>query len=480
MKEKSISLNWILTVCNKIFVIFVPLITTPYIARTLGSESLGVYTYCLSYSSLFIVLGEIGIPIYGKRNIAIYHNDKEKQEEIFSELLLLQRVLLFVSLILYLMTAVIVGKYWWMFLACGMGHLAAFFDVSWLFEGIEDFKNVVVRNFLIKIVSVILIFVFIRKESDLYLYAFCLFSANLIGNFLLWINARKRFKSKKITINGILKHIVPSLILLLPYAVTQLFEIIDKSMLGSLSSNISEVAYYEQSRKIISICMALITSLGVVLMPRMSSLFNENKVDRIKKYTSDAIDLTLLLSVSLAFGCAAISDSVVPWFFGPGFEKVSLIMKISAPLLILMGINDLIGTQILTAAKREKKLLMINVIGVFINMTFNFWLIPNYSSEGAMIATVIAESVKCIMVFNMSKDFINLKTVIRSFVGYMLIGIIMCIIVRRVFLMSMAEGMHNTFILIFTGIVIYVLFLFVTKNYWIALVIGKFKEKLKK
>lgn len=464
--------------CNKIFVIFVPLITTPYITRVLGAEGLGIYTYCLSYSSLFIVLGTVGIPLYGKRTVAIYKDKPEILSKIFCELIFLQQLLLIVSCIAYYITAKCVGVYWWMFCACSVGHLAAFFDISWFYEGLEDFKTVVVRNFLIKILSVVCIFIFVKDEKDLYIYAMCLFSSNLLGNISLWKNISRYIQLGIPNIVNCIGHLKSCLFLLLPCAVTQLFQIIDKSMLGTLCADISEVAYYEQSRKIISLSMTLVTALGIVVMPRLSAFFHESKKQQLKEYINKAIDITLLVSVAVAFGCAAISSNLVPWFFGAEFEKVEKLLIISAPLIIFMGISELLGVQILTAMKKENALLIINVISIVINVFFNAILIPSYMSYGAMYATVLAEIVKCVILIVYTKELLDIREILTNLVKYILYAAIMyCFIVVLNDKFFGQANITNTICLVLAGIIVFGIILMVVKNQWMSYVIRKIIKK---
>lgn len=481
MKKRSLTINWFLTMSSKIFVLLVPLITTPYVSRVLGAEGLGIYTYCLSYSSLFIVLGQMGIPLYGKRTIAIYQNDEKKQNQVFNELLFLQQIMLVISCIVYFIVAKCIGIYWWMFMACSVGHLAAFFNISWFFEGIEDFKTVVVKGFGIKIISVIAIFIFVREKEDLYIYALCLFIAQALGEIILWKNAFKHVRYKIPKLRNVIKHLRPAFLLLLPYAVTQLFELIDKSMVGILCSDISEVAYYEQARKITSLSISLIISVGVVIMPRLALYFHENEKERLKKYMCNAVDVTLLLSIAIAFGCAAVASNLVPWFFGTGFEKVETILVVSAPLLVLMGVSNLLGTQVLTATKKEALLLKVNVVSILINVIFNAVLIPQYLSIGAMVATVIAEFIKCIILIINVKEIIELRKVVLQVIGYCILGLIMFLGVtwfgENVFIEATIQ---NTIGLIIIGTIVYGMLLIITRNPWVKYIWNKIGGVIKR
>lgn len=477
MRKASISFNWMISIINKVFSIIIPLVTTPYISRVLGSEGLGIYTYCLSYSSLFIVLGQLGIPIYGKRSIAVSRDDLEQRSKLFSELVLVEQFLIIVSLFCYFFVARYVDQYWWMFAACGVGHIAAFFDISWLFEGMEDFKTIVIKNISIKIIGVMCIFLFVKNREDMYLYALCLFGANLVGNISLWFSAKKYIYFRMPSIKRALLHLRPAFFLLLPCAVVQLFEIIDKSMLGIMCNRISEVAYYEQCRKIVSLCISVITSLGIVLMPRLSQSFHDKDYAKLSNNLNKGLDATLLISIPIGFGSAAIAPVLVPWFFGSEFLKVEVIIRIAAPLLIFMGISDLLGLQMLSAIKREKVLLYINLISIFVNLILNALLIPSLESEGAMIATVIAEGIKCLILLVYLKQYLDFRVILKSVSQYCCFSIIMYLIIACLNKMIFINAsIINTVILVFVGVITYGLILLITQNRWALYTVKKIRR----
>lgn len=165
----KISLNYAFNLSYNILVVILPLVTTPYISRTIGAEGVGIYSYCLSISTYFIIAGTLGIPVYAKREIAFIQHEKEKISSLFSQLFSLQVVILFFALLIYLIVVWIMQVYFIMFLICGIGMLAALFDVSWLYIGIENFGKVVGRNFVVKILSVIAIFMLVKNKEDIYI-----------------------------------------------------------------------------------------------------------------------------------------------------------------------------------------------------------------------------------------------------------------------------------------------------------------------
>jgi len=476
--SNKIATNYLLNLCYNVLIIIVPLITTPYISRTVGAEGIGIYTYCLSFSTYFIVAGTIGIPLYGKRSIAFVKKDQAKLDTLFSELITLQIILLGLSLTLYVIFFLIYQKYIYMFMACGLGVIAALFDTSWLYVGLEEFRKIVFRGFIIKIISVISIFAFVKSRRDLYIYALSIMVANLIGNIWMFVDVGKYVHYDRPKLISCVKHFKPALILLLPNIINTIYSVIDRTLLGVLSSDISEVGYYEQSQKIITLSLTLVTSLGTILMPRLASLFSENKTSEIEAYVNKGIRIISFIALPLSFGLFAISDSLVPWFFGDGYEKVNVLIRIFSPVIFLLGVSDLIGTQYLIAIKKEKTLLFINCATCIVNILLDIILIPFMQSYGAAIATLISEIIKIIACFSATK--IHIFNNINYCCKYGMISFFMLIAIEFIYKNYLnASTILNTIVLVIGGIFIYFSIMIITKDTIIQMVVNVFQSKLR-
>lgn len=481
-KIASVKKNYFLSLFINILSLIIPLITTPYISRTLGANNIGIYSYCLSIETYFVILGTLGIPTYAKREIAINRNNPKKLSRVYNELLTLQMLMLFISLIAYIIiTLLILPEHHLMFTMCGIGIVAAAFDVTWLFQGIEDFTTIVKRSIIFKIICLILIFLLVRNESSLYIYAFSLMITNLICNFWLFCHARKIVKREKINIKQTFKHFKPAFYLLLPSMVTAIYAIIDKTMLGAITGNMSEVGYYEQSQKIVTVSLAIVTSLGAVLMPRLALLNGENNMQLFKKYLNKGISVLSLLSIPIATGCIITSNILVPWFYGDGYEKIIYLLKIFSPMYIFMGVSDLIGTQLLMSIKKEKKLLKINIITTIINLTLNGILIPGLQSYGAAIATLISELIKCISFIIVSRNLINIRDALKNLIKYLTISLIMgaLLLCLRIYVTD-KPTITNTAIMVIAGSTIYSIALLIVKDKWICSLIKTIHKKIRR
>ncbi len=467
--KPSVSNNYILNMLVNVVNLAASLVITPYISRTLGADSIGIYTYCLSIQIYFIVMGTLGMPVYAKREIAMVRKNENRLNEKYSELLTLQVTTLSGSLILYVVLTVLINaKYRYMFLACGLGIVAMLFDVSWLFLGLEDFTVIVQRGLSFKLICVVSIFAFVRKPKDLYIYALCLMMANLLSNMWVFYKAVKRVSYKKPSFHQVTAHLKPAFILMLPSIVTTLYAMIDETMLGFMSGSMGEVGLYEQSQKIVSVSLTLITALGAVLMPRLAALFGEGDFQQFKAYVTKAVSVICFVSIPLAAGCFAVSDNLVPWFYGQGFDKIKTLLKIFAPMFLFMGISDFVGSQVFIATKREKNLMRINIVTVLVNLSLNYLLIPKYKACGVAFATVVSEMIKCIIFLVGSKDYLDFGAMGKALLKYGAAAAVMFAVVRWVEeMLALAPSILSTCILIASGGAAYGLLLLLAKDQWV-------------
>lgn len=468
--------NYLYNLSYQILVLIVPLITTPYVSRVLGAKGVGIFSYTNSIVQYFILFGCIGLNLYGQREIAYVQHERDKRDKVFWELVVLRIITVSISLTVFYFTLASHGKYKSVFFIMCLDILASLVDISWFFQGIEDFKKIVVRNFIIKIIGVVLIFTFVKSSNDLLLYVICHSATLFLGNLSMWAYIPKLVSKVRIKKLEIKKHIRPTIVLFLPQIATSIYIVLDKTMIGFLTGVEEEVAYYEQGQKIVKIVMALVTSLGTVMMPRVANLFKQNEVEKVKRYLSKSFRFVFFLSFPMMFGLMAVSRNIVPWFFGPGYDKVVSNMMIIAPILVIIALSNIMGTQYLLPTGRQKEYTLSVVIGCIVNFSMNLLLIPHFLSIGAAVATVIAEtSVTGTQVFFTREDF-KFGEIISSNKHYIISSFVMFI--PTYFLAKyLPSSIINTFICIIVGGLIYIGLLFVMKDETLVEAVSKMKRK---
>lgn len=164
-----------------------------------------------------------------------------------------------------------------------------------VFRGIEEFKKTLIRNLIVKAIFFVCIFVFIKTKEDLIKYIFIVTLSNLIGNFTLWLYLPKFLEKVKLNELHILRHLKQVILLFIPQIAVQVYTMLDKTMIGYLVEDKSEVGYYEQAQKIINILITLITSLGVVMVPRMASTFAKGDKEQLKRYMYNSFRFVFFL-----------------------------------------------------------------------------------------------------------------------------------------------------------------------------------------
>ena len=468
--------NYLYNASYQLLLIILPIITTPYVSRVLGADGVGTYSYTNSITQYFILFGCIGLNLYGQREIAYYQNDVRKRNRTFFELVFLRAITISISLIIFYLTMVQFSKYSSIFLIQTLDIIASIFDISWFFQGIEDFKRTVLRNFLVRLLCVTLIFIFVKSPADLPLYVLCYSGTLFLGNISLWLYMPKYVNKNDINGLNIKKHIRPAVMLFLPQIATSLYTYLDKTMIGYITDNTAEVAYYEQSQTIVKTVMTVITSLGTAMMPRIANLFKTNQYEEIKKYMNASIKFVLLLAIPFTFGIMGIAKGFVPWFFGEGYEKVVPNMMVIAPVIIFIGMSTITGTQYLLPLGRQKEYTLSVIAGAVINFILNIIFISIFGSVGAAIGTLIAEfAVMGVQLYFIRKEF-SLLGIFKQAIKYTLFGLIMFIVV---ILLSNILSVYivSTFVEIFVGAIVYGLLLLISKDSIFDILKAKIAER---
>ena len=392
----SIKKNLILNTLYQILIMIIPLITTPYVSRVLGSDGVGRYSYAYAIAYYFVIFAMLGVNNYGNRTIAAVSSDKEKRSILFWSIYWFQLFVAVISVVVYILYVIFLCEdkmMGWIMLTY---VLSAVFDINWFFFGMEEFKITVARNSAVKLIAVFCIFLFVKSPEDVYIYAFVNVIGFLVAQIILWTMLRKYIIFKRVSKDDIVQHIKPNVVLFIPIIAISLYKFMDRIMLGMMSTN-SEVGYYESCEKIVQIPIALITALGTVMLPRISNMIAENKGDEGIQYMKKSLILTLIVAAPLSFGIMAVAREFVPWFYGMGFEKCVDVFQILMPSCLFLAVANVVRTQYLIPYKEDKIYIISVILGAVINLGLNALLIPHFQSVGAAMGTLVAEATVCIV-----------------------------------------------------------------------------------
>ena len=409
MQQQSIKKNFVYNTFYKVLTILTPLITAPYAARIFGADGIGIQSYVGSILAYFVLFAGLGTATYGQREVAMYRDNKEKSSKVFWEIELLSILTTSLSLIAWIVMICFTEKYTPYYAVLTMNIIGVGFDISWFFGAHERFRLIVIRNTIIKVIGIIILFAFVREKNDLLLYLGLTAASGLIGNISLWFSLPKFICKVPIKGLSIKRHLRETLIYFIPTVATTIYTVLDKTMIGLITGQEVENGYYEQTNKITTMAITVVTSLNIVMAARMSYLYAEKRFDEIRDRLKRSIDFTMLLSIPAVVGIMGIAKNMVPWFFGAGYDKVILLLYVYSPLIIIIAISNCLGGQYLTPCGMRARSSKGIIIGAIVNLACNAFLIPLLKSVGAAIASIIGELVITIIYMYMSKGFMSYK-----------------------------------------------------------------------
>ncbi|MBQ8997539.1 MAG: flippase [Clostridium sp.] len=476
----SVKKNFIYNFCYQILTMILPLITTPYISRVIGPEGVGIQSYTYSIANYFVLFAMLGINNHGNRSIAMIRDDKEKLNRTFSSIYSMQFIMSTIMILLYSLYIMFIAKEnKIIFLIQAIYIISALLDINWFFFGIEQFKLTVIRNAIIKLFSVLSIFIFVKNSSDLYLYSLILSLGTLIGQFVLWKYLKRYISFVKVSKKEILKQVKPILTLFVPVIAISIYKIMDKIMLGSMNSMI-QVGYYENSEKIINIPLGVITALGTVMLPKMSNLYATGNEEQGNKYIGLSLEFVMFISFGAMFGLIGVSPVFIPIFLGEKFIDCVNIVSIMAVTILFLAWANVIRTQYLIPKKKDKIYIVSTIIGAVVNLLINFLLIREYGAIGAGVGTIFAEASVCIYQSIMIKKELNISLYLRKVLLYIVPGAIMCIVIR-ILGNELGQSILTGIIQIVVGgtlyIVLSLIYMIIIKNEIAIKTIEKFKKK---
>lgn len=424
--------NLIYNILYQLLIIILPLITVPYISRILGAEGIGIYSYTYSIIYYFMLASMIGINNYGNRVIAKVRENRKELSKSFLSIYFIQIFMTFIMIILYLIYITFFdNKYLTIAIIQILFLISCFFDTNWFFFGLEKFRITVVRNIIIKIISLVLIFILVKNGNDLWIYTIIMGLSVLLSQLVLIPFLIKEINLVKISKKDIIVHLKPCFTLFIPVIAISLYKIMDKIMIGAMSTMV-EVGIYEQAEKIINIPLSLIAALGNVMLPRISNLVSKGKNEKIELYIKKSISFIMFLAFPICFGLISISKTFIPIFLGSDFNKSVIIVYYLSFTVLFISFANIIRTQFLLPKEKDKLYITSVIIGAIINLSINYLLIPHYKSIGAAIGTIVAEFlVMFIQVFFIRKE-LPIKQYIIDIIPFLLKSLIMLLFVYSI------------------------------------------------
>lgn len=474
----SVKKNFLYNISYQLISALVPIILTPYIARVLTANGVGISSYITANVTYFQLFSFLGIAGHGQREIAVVRKDKEKVSRIFWELQLLHFLCGLIVLTIYIaFSFVIASKEVRVFYLINVVTLiSSILDISWLYQGYECFRDIAIKNIIAKGSIVFFCMLFVKNESDLWLYVAVNALGLLASSIFLWKSIYQYVlplhKIKKL---NIFRHIKPVLIFFIPTIAASVYSILDKTVINIVTKSNLENGYYENAYKILTILNVAVQNLSTVMSPRMSNIYGTGNEEKMKGYLNSAIEMMLFIAMPLAFGMASISKNFVPLFLGAGWDAVIPLLYVFMPLVVVLGFSVYLDGMYLVPSGRRLQSATAICIGALINFVLNFVLVSYWKALGAAVATLITETLIAVIMIIMSRYILDKKRIIKAVFKYGIYGVIVFIVSSVIGILS--NKIYIIIVQVIAGVVVYAVLLLVFKDEILKRVINSFKGR---
>lgn len=410
LKIKSVQYNFIMNIVLRMSAFIFPMITFPYTSRVLLAEGNGKIAFAVAVVNYFVLFASLGLPTYGVKACSQVRDDKTKLSRCVHELLSINVISMCISYISFAILMIVVPEFQKNSLLLWINSASIILSVAgieWFYQAIEQYDYITIRNILIKLISIILMFLFVKNKDDYIIYGLITILGTVGSNIWNIVKLPSYIMLKNVGDYCLKKHLKPIIFLFLYSAATTIYTNLDTVMLGFMV-NEEEVGYYNAAVKLKNILVSVVTALGAVLMPRVTYYLNNGKQEEFNNLIQKSFEFIFVLSVPMSIYFMFESSTVINFLAGSGYEQAIPTMKIIMPSLIFIGIGSVTAWQLLIPFNKEHVTVIGAIIGGVINLIINFILIPSYGATGAAFATVIAEILVVI------SHYIGLKTYLKN------------------------------------------------------------------
>lgn len=410
-KASSVKMNFIMNAILRVSAFIFPLITFPYVSRILGASGNGKITFATSVVSYFSMFAQLGIPTYGIRTCAACRDNPQKLNKTVQELLILNSITVVLSYVAFSICIMLVPKFQeerGLLIITSATILLGAIGMEWLFQALEQYSYITIRNLAFKVVSIILMFAFVHKPKDYIVYG----AINVIGtcgsNIFNAIYAGRFLDRRPIGNYDLQHHIKPILNFFMLTVSISVYTSMDSVMLGFMSSD-AEVGYYAAATKMKTIVVSTVTALGTVLLPRMSNFIAQSKMDDFYRMIKKSFNFIFIVAISTAVFCMVTSKSIILFLAGTGYAPAIAPMQIISWTIIFIALSNITGMQVLVPTGREKYTTISTIYGAVVNLIVNAIAIPQYGAVGAAIGTVVAEfTVLVVQIVYLRKELLQM------------------------------------------------------------------------
>ena len=471
MKKRSLGINALLNGLRSILNLLFPLITFPYVSRTLSVDSMGIYNFSNTYINYFLLIAGLGVATYAVREGAKYRDNKEKISTFASQVFTINVISTIIAYVLLLLSLLIFGNLY-NYISCilifSLQLLFTTLGTEWIYTIYEDYSYITIRSIIFKILSIILLFLLVKTPNDYLWYAAITVFAGVGSNILNYIHAKSFCKIKLIKVKNVdwKYHLKPILIIFASSVAVTLYVSSDTTILGLLKGNY-DVGIYSVSVKIYTIAQTLLSALLTVTIPRLAMLLGKYKLREYNQVLSNVIGTLSVLVLPVSVGLIMLSKEIILIIAGKKYLPSTSSLQIITWAIIFSIFSWIFNQCVLIPAKRESKSLRNTFITGIANIGLNFILIPFLSYDGTSLSTVIAEFMVMVLNGYSARDYIlpilktknTIKNIIDSILGC--VGIVLICSLVKIGISSM---MWRTALSIVLSVSIYAAILVALKN----------------
>ena len=480
MEKKSLGINFIFNIIKTLTGVLFPLITFPYAARVLGPEYLGKIDYAQANITYFTLIASFGISGYAVREGARIREDKKKISDFASEMFAVNLITVTIAYLLFFLVLLVpkFASYRVLMIIFSSTIVLTAIGLEWLYNIYEDYQYITMRSLFFQLISMIMLFTCVKKEDNYIIYAFVLICSSVGSNIMNLIRARKYISLRLRFNRNVITHIKKMFYIFIMNIAASIYLIMDRSMLGFLTENDTEVGLYSSAIKITVVITSLMNTVRVVMTPRVSyyALHDKKEAERLNYM---AVKLVCMLSIPCAIGLLFLSEKILVLFVGSKFIMATNTLRILLVDVVFAAINGVVINQILISWRRDKMASAAVVIGAITNLILNAFLIPIFGKEGAAISTVASEVVIFLFVCIAAKDIFKISKIVMQIVQ----SIVSCIPMVGLYLLFTYNKVNDILLVIMTifgGALLYFVMLFIMKNELVKEGMLLIKQKMKK
>lgn len=479
MKPKSLKINAFLNTLRSVLSMIFPLITFPYVSRILGAEGLGAYNFSNSVISYFLLLAALGVSTYAVREGAKYRDDKEKMSQFASQIFSINLLSTLFSYLVLFITILAYSKlhnYLICILIFSLQIIFTTIGTEWLYSIYEDYSYITIRSIAFNILSIVLLFLFVRESDDYLIYAGITVLANAGSNVMNFIHGKSICKIKFTFSMNLEKHIKPILIIFASNLSILIFVNSDVTLLG-IMKNAYTVGIYSVSVKIYSVLKTVLSASLIVTVPRLAALYGKKKINEYQKTSSDIFNYLIFTTVPAMVGLFMISDDIIVILSGNKFISATPSLRLLSLALIFSISGWFYSECILIPAKLEKIVLISTSVSAIVNIVLNVLLIPDFSENAAAFSTVIAELLNMMIMVIYGTRIVRINYFRKNLFSVCIASIGICICCLTVKLLNLG-CILETILCIVSSVIVYIILLVLLKNQVLIKQLSLLKAKL--